>query len=216
MNNEDEESNASNDTSEYDNNGLEEYYQGNMEQNSLENNFASKEYVYPGLNLLSTRDVDERADEFDDVIVNCCTYQVNTTGEKPFLQFILRKYDKTHETKPDLLVFPSFKRRYGESIAEMCDLIQQVSCLSYSINSRKCEYKGFINIRNVFYLFYELKEDTIKIHDLCRRNDLWLVLVDEIINHSYDNEPNQNKRLFMIYEEIKRLSQNKNIIIVSK
>jgi len=184
MKSDDEDSIASNNISEYGNGVLEEYYQSNIEQHTPENNISAKEYVYPGLSLLNKTDVDECADEFDDVVVNCCTYQVNTTGEKPFLQFVLRKHDLTDTTSPDLLAFPSFKRRYGESVIDMCELMQKASCISYAIDSSKCEYKGFLNNRNVFYLFYELKEDSINIHDLCRRNDLWLVLIDEIINHN--------------------------------
>lgn len=36
---------------------------------------------------------------------------------------------------------------------------------------------------------------------------------DDIIDHSYDNEPNQKKRLDMFVNEIKRLSENKQMII---
>jgi hypothetical protein len=184
MSSDDEESIISNNMSEEENSGLEEYYLSNGERCVPENNGFSKEYVYPGLSLLNTTDVDECADEFDDVVVNCCTYQVNTSGEKPFLQFILRKHDLTHPTTPDLLTFPQFNRKYGESIIDTCYLMQEVLCISYSINSSNCSYKGFINNRNIFYLFYELREDSINIHDLFRRNDFWLVLVDEIINHN--------------------------------
>ena len=36
---------------------------------------------------------------------------------------------------------------------------------------------------------------------------------DDIINHSYDNEPNQKKRFKMITEELKRLHENKVALI---
>jgi hypothetical protein len=36
---------------------------------------------------------------------------------------------------------------------------------------------------------------------------------DDIIDHSYDNEPNQNKRIYMVYDEIVRLNENKDKII---
>ena len=36
---------------------------------------------------------------------------------------------------------------------------------------------------------------------------------DDIIDHSYDDEPNQRKRLDMFVNEIKRLSENKQMII---
>jgi hypothetical protein len=184
MNSEDEQSITSNDICDNECDGLDEYYQNTVEKREKENRTTSKDFVYPGLSLLSTNDVDVCADEFDVVTVNCCTYQVNTSGEQPFLQFILRKYDKTHLETPDLLAFPSFKRRVGESVLDMSDFVQEVMCASYSINPSNCEYKGFINDRNVFYLFYGLNEDSIKVHDLSRANDLWLVLTDEIVNHN--------------------------------
>ena len=36
---------------------------------------------------------------------------------------------------------------------------------------------------------------------------------DDVIDHSYDNEPDQKKRLFMVLEEIKRLNNNKDKLI---
>ena len=38
-------------------------------------------------------------------------------------------------------------------------------------------------------------------------------LFDDVINHSYDNEPNQKKRFKMFCAEIKRLYDNKNNLI---
>ena len=38
-------------------------------------------------------------------------------------------------------------------------------------------------------------------------------LFDDIINHSYDNEPDEKKRLVMFLNEVKRLNDNKNLLI---
>jgi hypothetical protein len=38
-------------------------------------------------------------------------------------------------------------------------------------------------------------------------------MFDDILDHSYDNEPDNKKRLFMVYDEIKRLSKNKDKLI---
>ena len=38
-------------------------------------------------------------------------------------------------------------------------------------------------------------------------------LFDDVIDHSYDNEPDQKKRLFMVLDEIKRLNDNKDKLI---
>ena len=183
MNFEDEQSIISNDSCHDECDGLDEYYQNMTEKQEKNNNTSAKKFVYAGLNLLSMNDVDECANGFKEVTINCCTYQINTKCKQPFLQFILRKHDITHKTSPDLLTFPSFKRRYGESVLDMCELIQQVECASYSINPNNYDYKGFVNDGSTFYIFYELDQNSIGIHDLCRKNDLWLVLMDEIINH---------------------------------
>lgn len=178
MNFEDEQSIASNDISDNECDGLDEYFQNAVEKQEKENKVLSKQFFYSGLNLLKREDVDESANEFNEVNINCCTFQINTTGQQPFLQFVLRK-----QTTSDLLTFPSFKRKLGESIMDTCELIQEVLCVSYSIDPNNYEYKGFMNDGNTFYIFYELKKNSVNVHDLCRRNDLWLVLMDEIINH---------------------------------
>jgi hypothetical protein len=140
-------------------------------------------YLYPGLELLNKQDVELFVHEFNNVNIHVCTYQVNTTGMAPFLQFILRKYDKSHVTKSDLLCFPSFKYIEGEYTIDICNLIEEVICFSYRSKKDRYKYKGFINNENNFYVFYELEENTINIHDLYRKNDLWPILMDEIINH---------------------------------
>jgi hypothetical protein len=178
MTSEDEQSVASNDMYEDECDGLDNYYKNAINKGEKENKISSKEFVYSGLNLLNSDNLDECANEFNEVNINCCTFQINTTGQQPFLQFVLRK-----QTKPDLLTFPSFKRKTHESVLDMCDLIQEVVCASYCLKPNNYEYKGFINDGSTFYIFYELNKNSIDVHDLCRRSDLWLVLMDEIINH---------------------------------
>jgi hypothetical protein len=38
-------------------------------------------------------------------------------------------------------------------------------------------------------------------------------LFEDLVDHSYDNEPNIKKRLMMVYDEIKRLNDNKESVI---
>jgi len=140
-------------------------------------------YVYPGLNLLNTQYIEDCSENLEDATIHVCTYQINNTGDAPFLQFILRKYNKLHPEKADLLNFPSFKYRQCEFASDMCDLIENVICATYRINPDSYEYKGFLNNGSDFYVFYELSQNSISVHDLYRSNDLWLVLIDEIMNH---------------------------------
>jgi hypothetical protein len=142
-----------------------------------------QEHLYPGLYKLIKQDVESYAEQFPEATIHVCTYQINKTGMAPFLQFILRKYDKLHTTKSDLLCFPSFKYKEGDYSTDMCELIENVICFSYRLKPDTYEYKGFINNGNDFYVFYEIDDSSINVHDLSRKNDLWLVLIDEIINH---------------------------------
>lgn len=140
------------------------------------------ECVYPGLDLLNPQSIEEYSGNLEDATIHVCTYQINNTGDSPFLQFVLRKYNKIHPEKADLLTFPSFKYRHCEFADDMCDLIENVICATYRISPNSYEYKGFINNGSNFYAFYELSQNSIGVHDLYRSNDLWLVLIDEIIN----------------------------------
>jgi hypothetical protein len=182
MESEDEKSVASNDVYDDDCNGLDEYFNSLNRKETLCSD-EKKECIYPGLNLLNECDLDDYIKQYESATVNLCTYQLNNINDKPFLQFVLRKYDKTHETKPDFLTFPSFKYKNTESTTEMCEFIENVICATYHINPCAYDYKGFINKENEFYVFYELLETSINVHDLYRTNDLWLVLIDEIVNH---------------------------------
>ena len=44
------------------------------------------------------------------------------------------------------------------------------------------------------------------------KKEYGLDVFDDLINHSYDNEEDNLKRLYMVYNEIKRLSEIKNTI----
>ena len=42
------------------------------------------------------------------------------------------------------------------------------------------------------------------------KNNYGFDMFEDIIDHSYDNEPDNKKRLFMVYDEIKRIHENKD------
>lgn len=159
----------------------------NSEQDSLpdktEETHPPQTYAYyPGIEALSS-DLKFATNEHDNGCVHICAYYINKTGKAPFLQYALRKYDNMHETKKDLVTFPSFFYEKGLPIVEYCNLLIEVILASYKIKTRTSKYKGFINKGNQFYVFYDLGNCEIRCHDLRRMNDLWLVTMDEIINH---------------------------------
>jgi hypothetical protein len=63
-----------------------------------------------------------------------------------------------------------------------------------------------------FYL-YQLPIFLANTHHIkTLKKEYGLDLFDDLINHSYDDEPDGLKRLYMVYDEIKRLSQMKDVI----
>jgi hypothetical protein len=166
-------------------NELNEYLEIMNSQNKFNNEMPHKQntqYSFPGIEILND-DLETAVKNYKDPKIHICAYYVNQSGMTPFLQYILRKYDKTHETKKDLTTFPSFYYEKGLPIVGYNNYILNIIRTSYKIKTGNYEYKGFINNGNQFYVFYDFSDCTIRCHDLKRANDLWLVTMDEIINH---------------------------------
>jgi hypothetical protein len=143
------------------------------------------EYFYPGLACLNNSNIDLSNEDLENATFHVCTYQVNTSEKNPFLQFVLRKYSSNSSTNPDLLTFPSFEINGNEYVRDMSQIIEEAICATFKIIPANYDYKGFIkDNNNNYYIFYELPQNSIGVHDLYRSNDLWLVLMDEILNHN--------------------------------
>ena len=115
--------------------------------------------------------------------IHICAYQINKSGLHPFLQFFMRKYNKLEEN-PDTLSFINFEYENGTDILNKCNDILNIVLLSY-MKIGVYEFKGFKHddVNNELFIYYDLSECQIGIHRLNNNNDLWLVLVDEIINY---------------------------------
>ena len=168
--------------------GLKLYFEDNINikpkniisENTLYN--CNYKYIYPGLELLND-DLMYTANKYDHGNIHICAYNINNNGQFPFIQYILRKYNETHKTKKDQITFPNFKYTKNYPIMDFNNLILEIIYKSYKIKTGKYEYKGFINNNNQFYVFYDFTTCNINIHELTRQNDLWLVSMDEILNH---------------------------------
>jgi len=140
--------------------------------------------TYSGLNLLQ-QDLDYNASLYESGEINLCIYQVNNLALKPFLQFVMKKNEKNNQNKKlnDLITFPSFSFKRNDNIMEVCDFIIEIIHQYYHLNDISTySYKGFINNNNKFYVFYDFGNCVINSNFLYRKNDLWLILVDEILN----------------------------------
>jgi len=156
--------------------------QQDSSQGELEETQSNTYVHYPGIEALAD-DLEFSTNNYETGNIHICTYYVNRTGKEPFLQYVLRKYDEKHETKKDLVTFPSFNYERGFPIMDYANLILEIIRTSYRIKTGNYEYKGFINNGNQFYVFYDFSDCVIRCHDLRRMNDLWLVTMDEILNH---------------------------------
>jgi hypothetical protein len=114
--------------------------------------------------------------------IHICPYQINKNGLKPFLQFFLRKCPENHLTNPNKLTFITYEGLTDfQSIINKCYKTLEIVFMSY-MKVAYYEYKGFIVKNDEIYIFFDCTITNIGTHCLTSNNDLWLVLVDEIIN----------------------------------
>jgi hypothetical protein len=161
---------------------------------------SRKSYKYSGLKMLIKKDVGqyiqnsgymERAEgdekRFNSVDVSrrssqgniyICAYQVNTTGQLPFLQFVMTR------SKQNTMSLPIFMYTNTPNILEMCkctlDLI--LSCLT-SMSIPQHKYQGFAQDGNNFYVFFDFSQYNLESQHFLLQDEIYLVLIDEFINH---------------------------------
>ena len=159
-------------------------------------------YNYPGLEYLN--------DEFPTIlnendIIHICAYNVNILNKYPFLQYFL--YKPHNETS---FSFPTFVYKNEMDLLTKSMSVINVMCLSY-YKDTNFNYKGYIKEENDVYLFFDcshMKIDTLKMTEY---NDLWLVIIDEIINYKsvYGFSINEDDvKLFYNYENLSYLTND--------
>jgi hypothetical protein len=160
--------------------------------NNNENNDLNPNVQYNATDNLE-KDFSHSIELLDSFQIHICAYQINTEREKPFLQYILRKY-----LGSDKLTFltlnydeSSYKKFVNQTnILDTCFAALDMIYLSYSKDFKKMleiqyqiyNYKGFIQEGCHFYLFFDCSIFEIASHILSKRNDLWLAHIDEIVN----------------------------------
>ena len=154
----------------------------NSEFTDYEDNNQTVSYLYNIDNIL-TKDLKKYLETHPlPKKFHICPYQINNTGFKPFLQIFLRKHHETHETDADKLTFITFDGlETFNSIVNKCFKILEVVFLSY-MKVSYYKYNGFLEKDNEIYLFYDCTNSNVGTHRLERNCDLWLVLMDEIVN----------------------------------
>ena len=151
---------------------------------------ASNYYYYDIESDLLKSDIENYMDTYgyETGTINLCIYQINVSGKVPFIQYILQKYNSQHKKQPDVIKFPTFNYVKGMDIMSYCQSILDMTFICYSENMKEENkgeyvYKGFTNNNNQFQLFFDCSLYNIDVHKLYRENDLYLTLIDEIVNH---------------------------------
>ena len=115
--------------------------------------------------------------------IHICSYYINTKGKSPFLQYFLYK-EKRENNTGESFTFPTFKYDPYTNVIAKVITIMEMLCMSYYKGSNYI-YKGFKIYKNDIYIFFDCSQLDIESVRLDRNNDLWLVLIDEIINKGY-------------------------------
>jgi len=161
-------------------------------------------YNYPGLEYLN--------DDFptllnEDDIIHICAYNVNVLNKYPFLQYFLYKpYNETSFS------FPTFVYNNEIDLLTKSMSVINAMCLSY-YKDTNFNYKGYIKEENNVYLFFDCSHMIIDTLKMSEYNDLWLVIIDEIINYKsvYGFPINEDDvELFYNYEKLSYLTDDEN------
>ena len=153
---------------------------GSEEEDKNENSSGSCE-IYPFASTLE-KDVDESeidADE-EEVMLHICVYQINTSCELPFLEYLM-KNDYNKASKKQQFEFPSIK--YAPSKRTALDQAKNhVSSILFKDNE-VVKYRGHIKTNNGIYLFFHKYFRKLKCPPmLLLADDLWWTVTSEIVN----------------------------------
>ncbi len=170
--------------------------------------------------LLSTSN-----DQIINGIVNIVPYQINQSGKYPFLQYFLLKYMKNGKeggqggqgeqggqegSESDYVSFLKFEQSDNTHILEVCSTALDILFLSYEDIDSKYEYKGYLFYEGEYYMFFDCSEYQILTHNLNKQNDIWLTLVDEIVNYQMVCQfkiDNKVSWFFLNHQEFIKLKQ---------
>uniref|UniRef100_A0A6C0LHP3 Uncharacterized protein n=1 Tax=viral metagenome TaxID=1070528 RepID=A0A6C0LHP3_9ZZZZ len=135
---------------------------------------VSNFYEYSGLQSL----IDEKPCNIaEGAKIHVCPFQVNTKGKVPFLQFLMHKCEDD-----DMIAFASFSNQHDNVFLKACDSIDLMMMCYEKKGFMK--YCGYVEKKmgKEYYLFFDITENEIDMHDLNSKNDLWLLTMDELIN----------------------------------
>ena len=156
--------------------------------------------------------------------INIVPYQINQSGKYPFLQYFLLKYinkggseegsgeegSGEEGSESDYISFIKFEHNNNAAILEICATALDILFLSYEELDPKYKYKGHLFYEVEYYMFFDCSEYQILTHNLNKQNDIWLTLVDEIVNYKMVCQfkiDNKVSFFFLNHQEFIKLKQ---------
>jgi hypothetical protein len=134
--------------------------------------------IYPFASALE-KDVDES--EVDaDAVINICVYQINTSCELPFIEFLMKKsfnkeFKKQQFEFPSVMYTPSKRTVIDQAKKHVHTLLDE---------NEVVKYRGYLKKNNEYYLFFHKYFRKLKFPLKLTMNDdvLWWIVTSEIVN----------------------------------
>jgi len=115
--------------------------------------------------------------------VNIFAYNVNNSGNTPFLNILLHK--PKGENKISFPQVPIFKSFEPSELINYSKIYLFGLCLLDNFENflESLIFNGFYIFDNNLYLFFDITNCNIKVNDVYNNSLLWFGLIDEIVNH---------------------------------
>jgi hypothetical protein len=144
---------------------------------------GEKEYIYSGLSVLNNN-LDEYLYHLnkkeDTPIIHVCGYQISKLNNYPYLEFLMN-VDHTKQNTPTLC-FPQFRYSSFSSsdfvVTQSSIYLKQICLFEHKLID--IEYDGYTHDNNNIYLFFNITGLDMVGSKKCKKDDIWLVTVEEI------------------------------------
>ena len=114
--------------------------------------------------------------------INICAYNINISFQQPFIQYFLHKPLNATNDNKDVFIFPHFQYKNEQDVLQKSMTTIKVLCSSFYIDMQ-FDFKGYIVDDTNIFIFFDCSHMIIDTVIMTQSNDLWLVTIDEIINH---------------------------------
>ena len=137
--------------------------------------------------------------------IHICAYNINVSLQQPFIQYFLHKpYNLQQDSIESEFIFPHFQYKSEEDVLMKSMTTIDVLCSSF-YKDTQFEFKGYLVNDTDIFMFFDCSHMIIDTLKMTKTNDLWLVTMDEIINHRKVCDFNINSSVVDIFYKYEKL-----------